>query len=545
MKSSKPKILLVYPNLPLMLVPSLAIGLFTDLCRKEGCDVELFETTGYLSESDIKNISPENRVKFSQSRPFSYEKDLGVMPKRYADLNRDFEEKIAEFKPDLLFMSVVEDAFWQALELLRVSAKFDLPHVVGGVFPTAAPDVCLSFKEVNAIGIGEGEEILKACIKAIEQGRGFDDIQGVWSKKSDGQIIKSNKPPLVDINQLQADYDLFDEVRFMRPMGGRIFKTIPVETYRGCPYTCTYCNSPMHLEFAKKDGQPSFLRRKKISRVREELRQVVDRYDPGFIYFVDDSFLARPKKEIFEFCEMYSEFKLPFWFNTRPENCTPEIMEALNEVGVYRISFGIECGNEQYRKKVLLRSVTNEKLIRHFGYIADSGVAFSVNLIIGFPGETRDLVMDTVELTRSISGFDALTVSVFTPYHGTRLRDVAVRNKWLDASIITKHTTSHSLLEMPPPYLSAKQIDGLMYTLPFYCYFEKELWPEIEKAEAGDEGVLELFRERYNQEFLGTDQDTKKFVVGSGTGCRSNPKDQFVVSTERLSSEEVQLLHPL
>ena len=540
-----PKILLVYPNLPLMLVPSLAIGLFTDLCKKEGCDVELFETTGYLSDSDIKNISPENRIKFSQSRPFSYEKDLGVMPKRYADLNRDFEEKIAEFKPDLLFMSVVEDAFWQALELLRVSAKFDVPHIVGGVFPTAAPDVCLSFEEVNAIGIGEGEEILKACIKAIEQDRDFDGIQGVWSKTSDGQIIKSEKPPLVDINQLNADYDLFDEVRFMRPMGGRIFKTIPVETYRGCPYTCTYCNSPMHVEFAKKDGQPSFLRRKTISRVREELKQVVDRYDPGFIYFVDDSFLARPKKEIFEFCEMYSEFKLPFWFNTRPENCTPEIMEALREVGVYRISFGIECGNEQYRKKVLLRSVTNEKLIRHFNYIADSGVAFSVNLIIGFPGETRDLVMDTVELTRSISGFDALTVSVFTPYHGTRLRDVAVRNQWLDSSVITKHTTSRSLLNMPAPYLNAEQINGLMYTIPFYCYFDKGLWPEIEKAEAGDEAKLEHFRERYNQEFLGTSQDKDDFIVNGGTGCRSNPKDQFVLSRNRLSQDEVELLHPL
>lgn len=544
MSTVTPRILLVYPNLPLMLVPSLAMGLFTGLCRKEGCDVELFETTGYLSDQDIANISPENRIKFSQSRPFSYEKDLGVLPKRYSELSDDFKAKIREFQPDLLFVSVVEDAFWQAIELLRAAAEFKVPHVIGGVFPTAAPDVCISFPEVNVIGVGEGEDILQACVELLKRGARLEKVPGTWSKDKNNQITKNAKPPLADINKLQADFDLFDEVRFMRPMGGRIFKTIPVETYRGCPYTCTYCNSPMHLVFAKEEGQPSFLRRKPIARVREELREITEKYNPGFIYFVDDSFLARPKKEIFEFCEMYSEFRLPFWFNTRPENCTPEIMAALKDAGAYRISFGIECGNEQYRKKVLLRSVTNEKLLRHFDYIAKSGVAFSVNLIIGFPGETRDLVMDTVEVTRAINGYDALTVSVFTPYHGTRLRDVAVRNGWLDRSVITKHTTSKSLLKMPAPYLNADQINGLMYTLPFYCFFDKDLWSDIEIAENGDEDKLNYYRERYKREFLGENQDSNRVSLPGGTGCRTNPKDHFTFGPERLTTEEIISLNP-
>ena len=51
----------------------------------------------------------------------------------------------------------------------------------------------------------------------------------------------------------------------------------------------------------------------------------------------------------------------------------------------------------------------------------------SVNLIIGFPGETRNLVMETVELVKCIKGYDTITVSIFTPYRGTVLQKIAVK----------------------------------------------------------------------------------------------------------------------
>ena len=116
---------------------------------------------------------------------------------------------------------------------------------------------------------------------------------------------------------------------------------------------------------------------------------------------------------------MYEEFKLPFDFNTRSENTDVKILKRLKEVNCYRIAFGIECGNEQYRNKVLRRKITNADIIDRFEVIADSGIAFSLNVILGLPGETRELVFDTIELIRSIRGYDTLTSFIFTPYHGT------------------------------------------------------------------------------------------------------------------------------
>jgi radical SAM superfamily enzyme YgiQ (UPF0313 family) len=300
----------------------------------------------------------------------------------------------------------------------------------------------------------------------------------------------------------------------------------------------------MQRDFSKLSGQGNFLRRKTMSALAEELRTTVAMYDPELIYFIDDSFLARPRKEIFDFCDMYEEFQIPFWWQSRAENCDAEILQRLAEVNSYRMSFGIECGNEEYRRKVLRRKIANSEILDQFEIISESGIPFSVNLIIGMPGETRQLILDTVELVRCIRGYDSLTVSYFTPYHGTILRTVAINNGWLNPEVITNHTMSGSILDMPRPYVNATEIEGLMRVLPLYCYFPKTEWKEIRRAETYDDMGNQIFNkysEQYNKEFFGDVELSGNVVVGS-TGCRSNPRSSFRVSPERLNKEQIQNL---
>ena len=538
------KVLLVYPNLTMMLVPSLAIGIFTNILKKEGYSVDLFDTTHYVSE---ENSSPQNRVKYLQAREFSDTNDLGVRIK--TDLLGEFRQKVLEYQPDFLIYSVVEDCFTQTLSLMDQIKDLDIPHLVGGVYPTAAPETCISHELINCIGLGEGEHIILDMSEAVRCGKDYRRINGIWFKEHD-QVIKNPRGPLVAINKGQEpDFSLFDESRFNRPMGGRIFRTIPIESYRGCPFTCTYCNSPMQVSLAREAELGNFLRTKTMNVLKDEITRTVELYDPEFLYFIDDSFTARKKRDIFDFCDMYEEFKIPFWFNTRPETCTLEMLQRLKEVGAYRISFGIESGNEQFRRKVLTRNVSNKKLKDAFDVIAQSGVAFSLNLIIGLPGETRELVMDTVEFCRTIYGFDTVTVSIFTPYAGTVLRDVAVNNNWLDKNHLTTHTTTKSQLNMPPPYLSSSDIDQLMRVMPLYIYFPKSEWPKLKRAEINDdEGnkILKYYSDIYTKDFLKQNQDDSKvWVVDGGTGCKSNPKDSFALtynSPIRIDDDQLTML---
>lgn len=522
------RVLIVYPNLTMMLVPSMAVAIFTRVLKTENYKVDLFDTTHYVTK---ETSSPQNRVRYLQARYFREENDLGIRVK--TNLLEDFRNKVKEFSPHFILYSVVEDCYRQTLYLMDVIKDTGIPQILGGPFPTAAPEVCIAHHLVKMIGIGDGEEIVRELAERIRSFKSFDDVPGVWIKR-EKTIIKNPRGPLAQIERYIPDFSLFDEARFNRPMGGKIFRTIPIETYRGCPFQCTFCNSPMQVQKSRDSGIGTFLRRKSMPVLETELDNVIRRFNPEFLYFVDDSFTARPKKEVFAFCEMYERFGIPFWFNTRPETTTLEMLKKLKKVGAYRISFGVESGNEKYRQKTLRRKGSNQELIDLFSMVEQSGIPFSMNLIIGFPGETREMIMDTVRLVRRIIGFDTITVSIFTPYHGTQLREVAVDHGWLSEKYITKHTTSSSALNMPRPYVSSSEIDGLMRTLPLYVYFPETDWGEIHRAEIGDEEgnqILEHYSSIYREKFLGNNQDHEKVSVESATGCKSDPKNSVIVPT--------------
>ena len=96
-------------------------------------------------------------------------------------------------------------------------------------------------------------------------------------------------------------------------MQGKIWRAVGLETQRGCPYTCAYCNSPSNNVIYKDAGPRIFHKKKSIKRIKEELDFLVKKYDPRFtIYMVVDTFLAMSHKEWDEFKELYMDYKDSF-----------------------------------------------------------------------------------------------------------------------------------------------------------------------------------------------------------------------------------------
>lgn len=492
------RILLVYPNIPMMLVTPLSIAVFTWILKQEGFEIELFEATQYW---DGELSSPQNRVKYLQARDIFAKENLELFAP--SAMEAAFIEKINSFKPSLILYSFTEDMLKRALQLLRISNSFKIPTVVGGVLATAAPEWLISFPEINMLGISEGEEVVRDIALRLSRGQEISDVPNLWIKCADGSVIRNAIRPYVNLDDYSTDFSLFDESRFIRPMGGEIHRALPIETYRGCPNHCTYCNSPMHKKIAREHNRV-FLRRRSIEGIRKEIEHLVNDYKINLLYIVDDSFLQRPKREIEEFIEMYKDFRIPFWCNTRPESVTIEILERLKEVGLFRVSFGIESGNEEFRIKHLRRNITNEKLLHYFDIIDKSGIQYSINCIIGFSFEMREMVFDTIRFVKRLKGYDAITVSIFTPYRGTLMREVAIREGWLDPDVLTEHTTATSMLNMP--HFTARQIDGLMKTFPLYVEFDESVWPEIERIErfeSGSEKILAHYSAIYREQRWG------------------------------------------
>lgn len=513
------RVLITYPNFSMMLTPSYAVGLFTSILKERGYVVDLFDCTPYLAAYEFlkEPTSATQANKLMNTRKFD---PLALFGAPKTDLIGDFARKLDDFKPHaVIFSTLVEDTWPQARDLLEVLSHYPaIKSIVGGVFTTMAPADVIADPYVQCIGEGEGEETIVEFCEAVRHGVPPIRIPGTRAKDENGQVICNPHRRLVNVNDVIPDFSLFDERRFHRPLGAHIWKAMPIETYRGCPYTCAFCNSPTQVVIAREKDQGSYLRRKSIPTLRREIETMIKRYSPNFLYINDDAFLARPKPEVAEFVKMYRDFKIPFWFQTRFEDIDEEKLTWLQEVGCFRTSFGLEHGNEKFRREKLFRRMTNEFILQQSKIVSKVGIPFSLNIIIGLPYETRELFFDTVRLNREIGGFDSASPNIFVPYHGTHLREMAIKEGWLDPKRQTNSFFGESILEMPLPYLQPSEILGLQRVYNLYGAMPESRFPEIRQAESLDEkgkAMHEALSKEFYMMKYGTDE-TERMLTYAG-----------------------------
>ncbi len=477
------RILFIYPNIRKRGQVPPNITLFSTILKNNGFITDVFDSTGYEIPNVGVGYSEEKRLEFmtekKADREMSFEDRVDIV----GDLNK----KIKEFKPDLIAVTTTESTFLIAEYLLKKIDGEHAPVILGGVFATSAPEVVIEFKEIDMLCVGEGEEMLLELCRKMRDGLDYKNVPGLWIKDNE-RIIKNPIGPPVDINENPTDYDvgMFDERRHYRPMDGRdgakLYKLFSVETERGCPYQCTYCNSPSQQEIYKSQTGKSFFRKKSMRKVREEILHYKDNFGAEYIFFWADTFLAMSKREFKEFYEMYSEIRLPFWIQTRPETMDYTTFVKLKDVGLDRVAIGIEQGNKKFRREVLGKKCSNEMYISAAKILHSLDIPFHTFNMIGMPYETPELVLDTIELNRQMNPDDA-GCSIFSPFYGTPLRDLCVKEGFIDKNVICAGQYEDSPLSMPQ--FSSRLIGVMQQTFVTRVRLPKNRWYEIDEAEKG------------------------------------------------------------
>ena len=403
----------------------------------------------------------------------------------------DFQKIIKEFKPDIIGFSVVEIVYKRFIKLLNSINNDSVYVIVGGKFPILCPDLFLGHERINAICVGECEKIFPKLCQSIKDGDIDYNTPNFWFRDKDGDIIKNSVSYIADINNIEfQDWSSFERDRSYRGMNGKIRKLAQVEFARGCPYKCSYCAN----YFLNTQGF-SPRREKDIDRFINEVIYLKKIYNIDFVYIIDENFLLISKKKLYEFSEKFSSLSMPFWVETQPDLVDKKVMKSLIKSGLELISFGVDSGNYEYRKNVLNRFVKDDEIINGIRIASECGANVYANIIIGFPGETRDLIFDSIELMRECNPF-AVSVHCFTPFSKTLLREKAIKYELIDDDYIC---TDYRHSSLGTGILSKEEISGLFRTFNLYVKFSKNRWSEIRRAEIfddeGNEKFLELARE--------------------------------------------------
>lgn len=503
------RVLFLYPNIQMRTIAPPGIALMSALLKDHGFDCEVFDCTRYegvyinperdydTSHEKFMRMNIHNdRVANSNVPAFDWgERRIEL---KTSDMGNDFVRKIEEYDPRLVCVSLVENTFALGMDLVRLVPE-EVPVICGGVFATYAPEIVIRDPAVDYVCRGEGEYPLLELCEALADGRSAEAIPNLWVKQGDS-VKRNPLRPAINLEELPfQDYSVFESTLLYTPMQGRVWRAVGFETQRGCPYTCTYCNSPSNNQIYSAEVSSRFYRKKSVGRLKAELDFLVAEHDPELIYFVADTFLAMSRHELDEFSEFYQSYRIPFWMNTRAETITEHSAKHLAAMNCLRFNIGIEHGNEEFRARVLKRRVSNDVTVHAFEVAAGYASEYTcvANSIIGLPTETQALAFDTIELNRRLPDeIFAAGAFIFAPFHGTPLRRLAIERGYIDPDLICtegSNTTPRTLLIMPE--FSPASVESLMKTFSFYVKFPRERWDEIDQAREPTPSGLQIFED--------------------------------------------------
>ena len=356
------------------------------------------------------------------------------------DLDR-INNDIDKIQPGLICLSVTTNQWYYARQIGKsIKKEFKIPIIVGGHHPTADPEKVITESWVDVVCRGEGDEVLPEVVRRIESGESLDGIPNLLFKKNEKIVREPLLSWVKDLDSLPfEDHDVFDYSNIVETRSG----WAEVIVTRGCPYRCSYCfNEPLFIQY-RKDRQTfngHILRRKEIVRRRsvdniiKMLMELKRKYPKikGFT-FVDDV-LARKGAWFDEFSSRYQkEIRLPYACTSQPLLFNESVAKQLKESGCKVVKMGIEAGNEQIRKKVLKRNISNEFLINIFKIAKRNGLKPQSFNMIGIPGESFENMMETIRLNAKIKPY-IVWLSTFNPYPGTALYQECIKKGMIDES---------------------------------------------------------------------------------------------------------------
>jgi len=280
-------------------------------------------------------------------------------------------------------------------------AKVDSIYIAGGPHPSAMPEEVL--EHFHFVVVGEGEETLPELIKALKEGQDPGDVLGI-AYKVDGEIrFTGRRAPL--------DLDLY-------PPFGKILS--PIEISRGCPWSCTYCQTPSLFGHSMRHRSIAAIAR--YAKLHKDIRFT----SPNSLAFGSDGLRPRPEK-VGALLKALAEQKKPIYFGTFPSEVRPEFVsdEALELIAKYcankTLSIGGQSGSPAVLKAIS-RGHGLEAILASCELCLQHDLTPQVDLIFGLPSESAADQRMTLDLARWIVGKGGkVRAHYFTPLPGTAL----------------------------------------------------------------------------------------------------------------------------
>lgn len=313
--------------------------------------------------------------------------------------DKEFLARAKKFKPDIIVAeptpASLKDEIFIAKKIKEIFKNTKV--ILTGPFVSAVADEILKkYKEVDCIIQGEAEKTLERIIKGEAEAKGIH--------KQDF---------FMDLDKLPLPvHDLIPTKKYISAFI-RKFPYTTIETSRGCPFSCTYCNA-----FLSSGKKPRF---RSVKNIIKELKFVKSLGIKGF-YLNDETFtLDKERLKKLMKAMIKEKFNFGWACNARTDTVDKEILDLMKKAGCTCIFYGVESGNQKiidyYKKNIKL-----EDALKAFKLTKKAGIETMAHFILGAPEESLDTINDTVKFAKTLNP-DLASFNILTAYPGTELFD--------------------------------------------------------------------------------------------------------------------------
>jgi len=348
--------------------------------------------------------------------------------------------ELASFEPNIVGISSMTPTIPSAYLAAR-AAKEAYPNttvVLGGLHATFMDEQILNEEAtIDIVVRGEGEQTMLELAKNLRDSKSLRTIDGITFRSNKQTVRTPDRPPIQNLDELPRPAYKYFPLDMYRLFGRKV---LPVVTSRGCPFNCSFCVTVGM--FCNK------FRMRSPSNVVDELEWLKDTYGAEAFSFYDDM-LTFDKQRIYEICEGMKSRKidLPWDCQSRVDTISREMVFKMREAGCEEIFFGVETGSQQILdtmgKKTSIDQ--NEKAIK---WAKEAGIFVAISVVIGYPGETRDTIKQTLDFIRRVKPDDAF-LCVATPSPGSELYTLIKNKGWKMSPDWSLYDLSNPVFENP------------------------------------------------------------------------------------------------